>query len=147
MKERDRCVRAVPSPDFPKESIACGAFTEGGPFCAKHASPATPPEDTRGGGGGGVAWLSQGGDVSRSAAYFREMGFHEPYTPLYARSAGPEAEQGREGVRVELSEQARTELEAFTEHLHGHRRTEAGVEGCRFCRERATKRLLGEVSL
>ena len=99
MKERDRCVRAVPSPDFPKESIACGAFTEGGPFCAKHASPATPHEDTR--GGEAVAWLSQGGDVSRSAADFREMGFHEPYTPLYARSAGPEAEHGREGVSAE----------------------------------------------
>ena len=30
-----------------------------------------------------MAWLSQGGDVSRSADYFREMGFREPYTPLY----------------------------------------------------------------
>ena len=34
-----------------------------------------------------LAWISQGGDVSRSAEYFREMGFAEPYTPLAALPA------------------------------------------------------------
>lgn len=30
-----------------------------------------------------VAWMSQGGDVSRSVKYFEEMGFKKPYIPLY----------------------------------------------------------------
>jgi len=54
-----------------------------------------------------VAWMSQGGDVSRSADYFEEMGFKD-LIPLYTHPVKELTDEDIAKVVYELNQKANT---------------------------------------
>lgn len=58
-----------------------------------------------------VAWMSQGGDVSRSADYFEEMGFKD-LIPLYAHPHPDNL-----GLAESIIKQQQLEIEALKDEL------------------------------
>ena len=98
----------------PEKANQCGETCERAKLCAVCAKGLAEPEQEP------VAWLSQGGDVSRSKKHFDEMGFVDSI-PLYTSPAGFTPLTDEEIDNLELPPNGCTmrELVRAVERAHG----------------------------